>query len=239
MKKIWLTCSVTLMTAVFLLTGCGSADRQAVTETTENFLQALADSDLDAAGEYATQELLESEEMKLLNKSNLEDSFYRSIKVDRESLDEEAQKAVAEYVGAVVDRAYVGYEVGDVKIQKDEASVTTQVRLGFDPDARSNLAETLQDDIDAYRSENYEELVSIYVEEGEQALYNKIYNDLIPIAVSKMREDLENSEEKTESTILTLRKTDGTWKVTELRKTQDNAGEGDTAAEGATEAAAG
>ena len=239
MKKIWLTCSVILMTAAFLLTGCGSADRKAVTETTENFLQALVDSDPDTAAEYATQELLESEEMKLLNKSNLEESFYQAIKVDRENLGEEAGKAVTDYVSAVVDRAYVGYEVGDVKIQKDTAYVTTRIRLGFDPDERSNLADALQDDIDAYRSENYDELVNIYVEEGEQALFNKIYNDLIPIAVSKMREDLEKSEEKTESTILTLRKIDGTWKVTELRETKENAGEGDTAAEGATEAAAG
>ena len=169
MNKKWLVWLISFITAAVLLTGCG-ADQKEVRETTERFMQALVDSDLETAKQYATKELIASEEMRLLDKENLETSFYDAIGVKRESLGEEAQKAVSEYVSDVVDKAYQSYEIGDIKIQGDTASVTTKVTLGFDPDAESNLAETAQEEINSYQTENYEDLVNVYIEEGETAL---------------------------------------------------------------------
>lgn len=233
MNKKWLVWLISFIAAAVLLTGCG-ADQKEVRETTESFMQALVDSDLETAKQYATKELIASEEMRLLDKENLETSFYDAIGVKRESLGEEAQKAVSEYVSDVVDKAYQSYEIGDIKIQGDTASVTTKVTLGFDPDAESNLAETAQEEINSYQTENYEDLVNVYIEEGETALYNKLYNDLLPIIAAKMKDELDNSSSKEESTILTLKKTDEGWKVTQLQEAVTDAEEGDAAQETAS-----
>ena len=233
MNKKWLVWLISFIAAAVLLTGCG-ADQKEVRETTESFMQALVDSDLETAKQYATKELIASEEMRLLDKENLETSFYDAIGVKRESLGEEAQKAVSEYVSDVVDKAYQSYEIGDIKIQGDTASVTTKVTLGFDPDAESNLAETAQEEINSYQTENYEDLVNVYIEEGETALYNKLYNDLLPIIAAKMKDELDNSSSKEESTILTLKKTDEGWKVTQLQEAVTDAEESDAAQETAS-----
>ena len=233
MNKKWLVWLISFIAAAVLLTGCG-ADQKEVRETTESFMQALVDSDLETAKQYATKELIASEEMRLLDKENLETSFYDAIGVKRESLGEEAQKAVSEYVSDVVDKAYQSYEIGDIKIQGDTASVTTKVTLGFDPDAESNLAETAQEEINSYQTENYEDLVNVYIEEGETALYNKLYNDLLPIIAAKMKDELDNSSSKEESTILTLKNTDEGWKVTQLQEAVTDAEESDAAQETAS-----
>ena len=112
--------------------------------------------------------------------------------------------------------------------------MTTKVTLGFDPDAESNLAETAQEEINSYQTENYEDLVNVYIEEGETALYNKLYNDLLPIIAAKMKDELDNSSSKEESTILTLKNTDEGWKVTQLQEAVTDAEESDAAQETAS-----
>lgn len=226
MKKL-LVWAMTVIAVTVMLTGCNS-EQKAVQETTEKFLQALVDSDLDVLAECSTPELMQSDEMKLLDKENLANSFYEAIGVEKENLSEEAVKAVDIYVDRVVDSVYKDYKVGDIKIQGDTASVTTEITLGFDPNEESSLSDSTMEEIEKYRTEHYDELVDLYVEQGEKALYQKIYDDLIPIIVTKMEEELAGSNDTVESTILTLKKIDGVWKVTELLETAETSAEGET-----------
>ena len=226
MKKL-LVWAMTVIAVTVMLTGCNS-EQKAVQETTEKFLQALVDSDLDVLAECSTPELMQSDEMKLLDKENLANSFYEAIGVEKEDLSEEAVKAVDIYVDRVVDSVYKDYKVGDIKIQGDTASVTTEITLGFDPNEESSLSDSTMEEIEKYRTEHYDELVDLYVEQGEKALYQKIYDDLIPIIVTKMEEELAGSNDTVESTILTLKKIDGVWKVTELLETAETSAEGET-----------
>lgn len=226
MKKL-LVWAMTVIAVTAMLTGCNS-EQKAVQETTEKFLQALVDSDLDVLAECSTPELMQSDEMKLLDKENLANSFYEAIGVEKEDLSEEAVKAVDIYVDRVVDSVYKDYKVGDIKIQGDTASVTTEITLGFDPNEESSLSDSTMEEIEKYRTEHYDELVDLYVEQGEKALYQKIYDDLIPIIVTKMEEELAGSNDTVESTILTLKKIDGVWKVTELLETAETSAEGET-----------
>ena len=66
-------------------------------------------------------------------------------------------------------------------------------------------------------------------------MFKKIYNDLIPIIVGKMQEDIEKSSGSEEKTILTLQKTDGKWLVTDLEENRAGAETEETAGEGATD----
>jgi hypothetical protein len=133
-------------------------------------------------------------------------------------MDEEAQKAVDEYVGKVVAKAYKSFEIQDIKIQEDKASVTAKITLGYDPEASSKLSDETVALIRDYQSEHYDELIAIYTDEGESAMYKKIYSDLIPIVIGKMQEELESSTPSDEKTVLSLEKIDKKWLVTNLEE---------------------
>lgn len=240
MGKKLITVLVTVFT-VMLLTGCNS-DNKAVSETVEGFLNAMVANDMEKASQYATDDFMKSDTMKLMQPDYLADTFYAAMGIEKDDLNEEAQSAVNEYVRNVVDKAYKSFEVQDIKVQEETAAVTARITLGYNPEASSNVSDDTSDLVNAYQTEHYDELIAIYTEEGEKAMYKKIYNDLIPIVIGKMQEALESSEPSEEKTILSLVKKDGKWLVTDLEEnrpgaaagnTAEEAGSGDTAVEAA------
>ena len=232
MSRKLVTVLVTVFT-VMLLTGCNT-DKKAVTETVEGFLNAMVSNDMEAASQYATEEFMNSDTIKLMDPNYLADTFYAAMNVQKEDMGEEAQNAVNEYVKNVVDKAYKSFEIQDVKVQEDDtAAVTAKIILGYNPESSSSVPAETVDVVNEYQTEHYDELISIYTEEGEKAMYKKIYNDLIPIVIGKMQEALENSATSEEKTILTLQKTDKKWLITNLEEKRPAANTAVTAEEAA------
>ena len=93
MSKKLITVLVTVFTVMLLTTGCNS-DKKAVTETVEGFLNAMVANDMEKASQYATEEFMESNTMKLMQPDYLADTFYATMNIDKEDLDEAAQNAV-------------------------------------------------------------------------------------------------------------------------------------------------
>ena len=191
MSRRLISVLVTVFTVMLFATGCNS-DQKAVTESVEGFLNAMVANDMEKASQYATEDFMKSDTMKLMQPDYLADTFY---------------------------------------VQEETAAVTARITLGYNPDASSNVSDDTGDLINAYQTEHYDELITIYTEEGEKAMNKKIYNDLIPIVISKMQEALESSEPSEEKTILSLVKKDGKWLVTDLEENRPGAAAGDTAAE--------
>ena len=210
-----LTTAILTMLILLLLTACNS-DQKAVTEAAEGFLNALVKNDKDAAAQYATEEFMQSETMKFMDAQYLSDVFFDAMGVTRDEIDEEAQKAVDDYEKLIIERAYKDYEIQDIKIQDNKAYVTAKITLGYDPEASRNISKDTQKIIDDYKTENYDELMSICKEKGERAMYRKLYSDLIPIIIGKMQEQLEK-------TILSLEKIDKKWLVTDLEENRTGA----------------
>ena len=221
MSKKLITVLLTVLT-VLVLTGCNS-DKKAVTQTAEGFLNAMVNNDMKAASQYATEDFMKSKTMKLMDPEYLADTFYAAMGVEKEDMGEEAQKAVDEYVRKVISKAYKSFEIQDIKIMEDKASVTAKITLGYNPEASSGQSDETLELIKQYQSEHYDELISIYTEEGEKAMYKKMYNDLIPIVIGKMQEALENSEPSDEKTILSIARIDKTWLVTDLEENRPQA----------------
>lgn len=226
MSKRLVTALMTLLT-VLLLTGC-NADKKAVTETAEGFLNGMVANDREAVSQYVSEDFMKSETMKLMDPQYLSDTFYATMNVKKEDMNEETQKAVDDYVSEVVTRAYQSFEIQDIKVQDTSAAVTAKITLGYDPDASAKIPDETIDLISEYQSEHYDELVSIYTDEGENAMYRKLYNDLIPIVVGKMQEALSAGTATEEKTILTLEKVDGKWLVTALEENRPGAAQGST-----------
>ena len=217
-----LTTAILTMLILLLLTACNS-DQKAVTEAAEGFLNALFKNDKDAAAQYATEEFMQSETMKFMDAQYLSDVFFDAMGVTRDEIDEEAQKAVDDYEKLIIERAYKDYEIQDIKIQDNKAYVTAKITLGYDPEASRNISKDTQKIIDDYKTENYDELMSICKEKGERAMYRKLYSDLIPIIIGKMQEQLESESTAEEKTILSLEKIDKKWLVTDLEENRTGA----------------
>ena len=237
MSKRLITVLVTVFTVMLLATGCNS-DQKAVTETVEGFLNAMVANDMEKASEYADEDFMNSETMKLMQPEYLADIFYESLGVEKDDLNEDAQNAVNEYVKNVVDKAYKSFEIQDIKVQEDTAAATAKITLGYNPEESSGVSEDTNSLVSDYQTEHYDELVAIYTEEGEKAMYKKMYNDLIPIVIGKMQEALESGEPSEEKTILSLEKKDGKWLVTALEENRPGAEAGNTAEEAAAAEAA-
>ena len=234
MSKKWITVLVTALT-VLLLTGC-NANQKAVTEAADGFLTALTNNDREAAAQFASGEFMESDTMLFMEPQHLSDAFYAYMGVDKEDLSEEAVKAVDEYVNELVTRAYQSYEIQDVKVQKDQASVTCKIVLGYDPDTAVKISEQTEEMIDQYQTEHYDELIDIYIEEGEKAMYRKLYNDLIPIVIGEMHAQIKSGSTSEEKTVLTLSKVDKNWIVTAVDEERHSAAEAVSAQEAAAAA---
>ena len=231
MSKKWITVMLTAF-SVLMLAGCGM-NKKAVTETADSFLTAIVNNDKETAAQFASEDFMKSEAMQFMDPQHLSESFYAAMGIDKEELDEEAVKAVDAYVDELVTRAYQSYEIQDVKVQKDTASVTARITLGYDPDASSAISEETQELIDQYQKEHYDELVNVYIEEGEKAMYKKLYNDLIPIVIGKLHEQIESGGTSEEKTVLTLSKIEKTWIVTALEENRPSAAEAVSAQEAA------
>lgn len=231
MSKKWITVMLTAF-SVLMLAGCGM-NKKAVTETADSFLTAIVNNDKETAAQFASEDFMKSEAMQFMDPQHLSESFYAAMGIDKEELDEEAVKAVDAYVDELVTRAYQSYEIQDVKVQKDTAFVTARITLGYDPDASSAISEETQELIDQYQKEHYDELVNVYIEEGEKAMYKKLYNDLIPIVIGKLHEQIESGGTSEEKTVLTLSKIDKTWIVTALEENRPSAAEAVSAQEAA------
>ena len=234
MSKKWITVLVTALT-VLLLTGC-NANQKAVTEAADGFLTALTNNDREAAAQFASGEFMESDTMLFMEPQHLSDAFYAYMGVDKEDLSEEAVKAVDDYVNELVTRAYQSYEIQDVKVQKDQASVTCKIVLGYDPDTAVKISEQTEEMIDQYQTEHYDELIDIYIEEGEKAMYRKLYNDLIPIVIGEMHAQIKSGSTSEEKTVLTLSKVDKNWIVTAVDEERHSAAEAVSAQEAAAAA---
>ena len=75
MSKRLITILLTVFT-VMLLTGC-NGDQKAVSETAEGFLTAMVNNDLDAAGQYASEEFMNSEKALDLYTRGFYNAFVR------------------------------------------------------------------------------------------------------------------------------------------------------------------
>ena len=72
-----------------------------------------------------------------------------------------------------------------------------------------------------YMSENQDELTEIYQNDGETAMFNKVLDDLLPDILSKYMDQVLETGEVTQNSVMTLEKQDdGSWLVTGEKATE-------------------
>ena len=88
MSRRLISVLVTVFTVMLFATGCNS-DQKAVTESVEGFLNAMVANDMEKASQYATEDFMKSDTMKLMQPDYLADTFYSAMGIEKDDLDED------------------------------------------------------------------------------------------------------------------------------------------------------
>lgn len=210
---------LTLITALLLaFTGCGANNIPAITETAETFLQAADDADMDKIRETCTESAIAQMGLKPLDATYNADSYFAGMGLDKSSFTEDAQNAVAEYGKYYADTLIQGYSIGEVTEKNGVGSVTATITTY----SKETLQELVGDDfkaalttlINEYTDENLNDLSSIYLNEGEEAMTIKIFNDIMTDIMKTLKQTLDGLETVETTVTLTVEKVDGNWMVT-------------------------
>lgn len=221
LKNVWVTAAMVTLAAGTLV-GCGNRDEKDIRAAGEGMLQGWVDGDWTEISEYGTEDFLNSSKMDNFNLERSEESFYEEIGVAKDDLDESSQEAVTAYLEDFSKEFIESYEITDVSEDEDDGSGTVYatVVLAFDPDViDTDDNEELQKLSDDYLAEHQDELVTVYTTEGEEGMYRKIYNDLIPDIMKVYREITDAADSYTEAVELTVEKQDdGAWLVSDYQE---------------------
>ena len=203
------------------LAGCGKKD-----PTPQIQAQATALMDAMVAGDSAKVAELVSPDL-LVEGGDL-DSFGGSVEdfaeslaegigyVDVEDLSDEALASIEKFKTFLLENLVESYELGEIKVDGDTATVEGTVNYTFDPDKIEDvdIDSAMNDLVNAYTAEHIDELIQVLNDEGEDALSIKMLNDLIPDIFDAYSEAILELGKTSENTVMTLTNQDGSWIVT-------------------------
>ena len=206
------------------LIGCGNSDTTAVTQTAETFLQAAMDCDVDIVSSNCLETVLTDIGLDAISPDFAEEIIYTNMQIEKASLSEEAQKAVSDFCTYYSGNIIQNFTVGEVTVENNVGYVNATVTT-YSQDALSSLSgETFKNELSAlmtiYQEENMQELVSISLNEGNDAMMIKIFDDLMPEIMDIMKKSYDSYTPEDINIVLTLEKTEENWIITKASITE-------------------
>ncbi len=215
-RKMISIAAATVLTAISL-TACTSQDKTAVSETATTFMAIVASDSTEDINNYATSEVANGDFVKLFDADSLVDIFLSSS--EGAEISDVAKAEVDEFCNLFADMIK-SYSVSNVNINKDgtaTAIATIETKFPIDIINSETASAKINEAIDAYNTNNAEEIAALTAEDSTAA-QNKIYNDMLRIILIIYEDEIANSEEMTYAIALDLEKnpeTD-TWIVTNI-----------------------
>lgn len=214
--------------SVSSLTGCTSADKTTVKETSEKFLAVVASDSTDNINNYATFEVANGDFVKLFDADKLLDQFTQGF--SGAELTEETNTKVDEFCHLFADMI-TDYTVTKVDVKKDgtaTAIATLNTSFPIDIINDEGVSSKITEAVSKYNNDNAEELTALY-QEGTEVAESKIYNDIILIILDIYEQEIAKSNEMTYAIALDLQKNPETdsWYVTSVNDYDSTATEDD------------
>ena len=204
---------------IFTITGCSSSDKKEITETAEVFLSAAQNADYNTVTGYCSEEVLSSMGLTALNVTNSENHYYEHQEIDKTLLSEETQKAVTDYYTFFAQNLIQDYSITETTCEDDigtvNATITTFSREATNYMGSDEFRTELSDLMNSYQTEHLEELSSIYMKDGEDAMQQAFYNAVIPLIMEKYKSNYDSYEADMISIVLNVEKIDDVWKITD------------------------
>ncbi|MBE5996820.1 MAG: hypothetical protein E7240_05630 [Lachnospiraceae bacterium] len=215
--KKWSAFAFTVIAAAFSLTACGGKAKNEVKAAAEEFLTAEVAGDTAKMRSLSTEEATGSREFSVFSADAFENELYESLSIEKEILSEEVQNEMRDVCKVLSDAFVKDYSIRKVKVKKGVGTVEADLTYGFDPAAiqgGGRLFEDVEAFSGTYMEEHQEELMDLYLEEGEDPVYEKMDNDIMPTVLGTLHEIADNLEDVHGMLYLTLEEVDGAWKIT-------------------------
>ena len=155
----------------------------------------------------------------------MDEIFAESLGIDisADDLGESTKAGLQDFVDKLMGNLVKSYEITDVSVKDSTGTVNITTTYGYDPDKMQDI--DLDDEVETiamkYMSENQDELTEIYQNDGETAMFNKVLDDLLPDILSKYMDQVLETGEVTQNSVMTLEKQDdGSWLVTGEKATK-------------------
>lgn len=190
---------------------------ESVRDTVERFLIAYRDTDAEEMSKLCTETVLKTAGMddtkvqtlkrRILASLGYEDSTSGSVNAAAESF---AKLMTAEEVR--------GFDIQDVSMEDGKGYVIAKIMHGPSGEILDSL--DLSGDFDeiqkTYMESHREELISLYTEKGEEAVEEKLREDVFPLILEKIGEKLKGMEPVVYTATIEMEVSDGEWKVTNI-----------------------
>ena len=223
MKKFYLYTLTLLIGLCLSFTGCGS-DKKEILDTSETFLQAAMNCDMETLSKQCNETVLTDLGLNAISTEFTENIIYENIQVDKNALSEESQKAVLDFCTYYSNNIIQNYTLGDATVENETGTVNATVTT-YSHDALSALSsDSFKTELSTlmtnYQEEHMEELISINLNEGNDAMINKVFDDLMPQIMAAMKKSYDSYSPEELNLILTLEKQNDTWLITKATLTQ-------------------
>ena len=221
MKRIRIVLiALSALLMVGILGSCGGEkDPELIIAAATGFLEGVKNADPEEIRKYSLDSVMNDEDLVVFDAAAVEESIYQSLGIGKEILDPAVQEQISGLCERMSGSFLKDYKLGEPQIGEDgTAQIEADVTFGYEVDAvlsGQEMNEKLDEFIGTYQEQNKEALFDLYTKEGEEAMYRKVYNDLMPQIISALTAEMENSSPAAQKMKLTLQKKDGEWKVTD------------------------
>lgn len=215
-NRLYTLALITCLCCSFI--GCGKSDKNMVLETSDIFLQAAMDCDMETLSKQCNETVLTDLGLNAISTEFTENIIYENIQVDKNALSEESQKAVLDFCTYYSNNIIQNYTLGDATVENETGTVNATVTT-YSHDALSALSSDsfkteLSNLMTNYQEEHMEELISINLNEGNEAMINKVFDDLMPEIMATMKKSYNSYSPEELNLVLTLEKQNDTWLIT-------------------------
>ena len=207
--------TLTLVTGLCLLfSGCVS-DKDKVSETCENVLQSAMACDVQTVSSYCYENVLTDIGLNAISPEYAETIIYENMGIEKSSLSETSQQAVRDFCLYYSDNIIQNYTLDEVTVEENTATVITTVTThNSESISTVSFQEDLNTLMETYQEEHMDELISINLNEGNDAMMTKVFDDLMPDIMTAMKNSYDSYSPENVIIEFTFEKIEGEWLIT-------------------------
>ena len=216
MKK--LTSFVLSFMMLFFIVGCSSqSHEEEIKNSVDTYFSAIKSGDYNKAMEMTTKDKGDFSDGFGLSEldSSLASGFINENMGN--IFNEEAKK----FISYMMSKAIGDYAIDKVTENKDEAIVSLSGKcINFEKFDPSSFELDIQELSTKYLNEHGDELNKIYTEQGQDAMTQKIFDDITPEVFDRMKKVVDDTERMEFKMEITVKNIDGQWLISNIQQVQ-------------------
>ncbi len=203
----------------------GTPNREVVLAVADSFLKAMDEVNREKIEDSCTGFVLIDMGLSMLSTKACEDAFYNAAEIEREWLNKDVLDAVSEYAVSCADALIEGYTIKDVTecdgVYTILACINTYEESALHVLETEEMERYLEELVEDYVDENMDELMGIYLQDGEEGYLKQVYNDLIPQILSTCDAMMDSAERREIEILFNIEKQGDRWVITSMDRLKE------------------